>query len=181
VLEHADAGDLVVAADLGDVAVIHLAHFDPTSQPARFDLLADMRMLVIRQGDAHRMHAIAFRRMQDQARPSRSRCRELLVGLEIELAADVVELGLLRGVQAHVRGLEIGAGIDPPRIHPQAVKIVGNVVVILDVPAVLGARVAPPFPAVRAGFRRAFAPVAQAVAQREDVASVAYQIKSPST
>jgi len=102
---------------------------------------------------------------------------KLLVRFEVELAADVIELGLLGGLQAHVGGLEIGAGIDPPAIQPKAVKIIGNVVVILDVAAVLAAGVAPPLPPFRTGFRLAIAGIAQAVAEGEDVANIALEVE----
>src|SRR5574340_1630855 len=144
VLEHADAGYLVVAVMLGYIAVIHAAHFDAPDQTTLGDLPADVRMLVVRQGNADRSHTIALGCMQDQAAPTAANVEKLLVRLEVELATDVVKLGFLSSVQLHVRRPEIRAGIDAPPTQPQAIEIVGHVIVVLDVLAVLGTCVAPP-------------------------------------
>jgi len=45
-------------------------------------------------------------------------------------AADMVELLFLCGVQILLAGFEIGAGIDHVAVEPEAVKIVGDVVVV---------------------------------------------------
>ena len=53
-----------------------------------------------------------------------------------QLAADVVELGFLRLRQRHAGVAEIGARIDAPRIEPERVEVVRDVVVELDLPRV---------------------------------------------
>ena len=60
-------------------------------------------MLVLRQRDAGGVDAVVLGRPQQQARPSPSRCPgSARPALQHQLAADVVELGLLRLRQRHV-------------------------------------------------------------------------------
>ena len=55
-----------------------------------------MRMLVARQRDAGCIHPVVFGRPQQQAAPARPDVQEPLARLQLQLTADVVELGLLR-------------------------------------------------------------------------------------
>lgn len=175
--EHADADDLVVSALLLNITVIHRAHFNAAAEPACFDLLHTVVVLVGGQFDAHGVNTEMFRRVQDQFAPAATDIEKPLARLEAELAADETELGCLRGVQAHVWRAEIATGIHALRIQPQAVEIVGNVVVILDVLADAGERMAPLSPAVRPGSGDAATCIAQAVSQFQDIADVAFQIE----
>ena len=55
-----------------------------------------MRMLVARQRDAGCIHPVMFGRPQQQAAPARLNVQEPVARLQLQLAADVVELGLPR-------------------------------------------------------------------------------------
>ena len=78
VLEHADAGRLVEAVASiapGEFAVVEQFHPDAIGETERGDALAREPMLLRRQRDADRGHAVALRRMDHQARPIHSRRR----------------------------------------------------------------------------------------------------------
>jgi hypothetical protein len=53
-------------------------------------------------------------------------------GCRHQLAADQVQLGVLGLGQRHVRPCEVGAGVDAPRIQPQRIEGVADIVVELD-------------------------------------------------
>ena len=55
-----------------------------------------MRMLVARQRDARGIHAVVLGSPQQQAAPAGADVEEALALAQLQLAADVVELGLLR-------------------------------------------------------------------------------------
>ena len=61
-----------------------------------------MRMLVARQRDAGCIHPVMFGRPQQQAAPARPNVQKPVARLQLQLAADVVELGLLRLGQGEV-------------------------------------------------------------------------------
>ncbi len=99
-----------------------------------------MRMLVLRQRDAGGTHAMVFGRPQQQSAPAGADIQEALARAQHQLAADVLQLGLLGLRQRHVRAAVVGAGIDPARVQPQRVEVVRHVVVELHLARVdLGA------------------------------------------
>ena len=65
-------------------------------------------------------------------------------GCELQLAADVVELLLLRDVERVVGAPEVGARIDAPPVEPQPEELVAHVVVVADRLAVENAGVPHP-------------------------------------
>jgi hypothetical protein len=67
-----------------------------------------------------------------QAAPAGADIEEAVALLQHQLGADVLELGLLRLRQRHRAVTEVGARVDPARIEPEGVEIVGDVVVELD-------------------------------------------------
>ena len=66
-----------------------------------------------------------------------------LASLQHELAQDVIELLLLRGIEIFAAVLEIGAGINPVRVQPQCVKVICAFIMVADGVAVALAVVAP--------------------------------------
>ena len=97
--------------------------------------------LVARQRDAMGVHAIMLGRPEDQPAPAGAYVPEALARLELELFADVIELGLLRLRQAHALLFVVSAGIDAARVQPQRVEIVGEIVMKLNLLGIAGQRV----------------------------------------
>src|SRR5215471_1202688 len=128
-LEHADARDLVERLGFGYVAVIEQAHLATIFQAELPDALARIVVLVARQRYSQRARLEAARRPDRQRAPAAAYVEKALAGLKAQLAADVVELLLLRAIEGVVRAPEVGAGIDAVRVEPQAVELVAHVVV----------------------------------------------------
>ena len=55
-----------------------------------------------------------------------------LTGLEAKLAADQIELGLLRRIERISRRAEIGARVNHSLIEPQLIEVVADIVVVMD-------------------------------------------------
>src|SRR6266568_7610832 len=70
VLDHPDAGDLVVAIALGKGAVIANCHVTPIGKSRFFDSLPGQRRLVLAQRDACRVDAVALGGVHDESAPS---------------------------------------------------------------------------------------------------------------
>jgi len=126
VLEHAHRGDLIVVAR--EVAIVQL-------QDARAALQPRAGEIVLRAADgaASGGSAVPAGRVSQQRAPSAADVQETFAGLNVELPADVVQLGELGFFEGHLRRAEIGAGVDHARVQEQAVKIVRAVVVKPDV------------------------------------------------
>ena len=131
-LEHAHRGDLVERLVVRKAAVVEQVHPYPPGQAALLDDLVDVGVLVAAEGDAARLHAVVLGRVQQEAAPAGADVEEALAFLQHQLAADVLQLGFLRRGQVHAGVAVIGAGIDPLRVEPEGVEVVGDVVVELD-------------------------------------------------
>ncbi|MCY1384676.1 hypothetical protein D9M69_729640 [compost metagenome] len=108
-LEHAHRRDLVEGLVVGQLAVVAQLHAHAALQPFFFDEPLHMRMLVLRQRDARGVHAVVLGGPQQQRAPAGTDVQVTLAGLQHELAADVVELGLLRLCQRELGRAEVGA------------------------------------------------------------------------
>ena len=108
-LEHADAGDLVVLHALGQVEIVAKLDVHAILEPARGDFGDDEVALILRQRDAGRLDAVMLRRPEDQATPAAADVEHPLAGRETKLAADVIELLLLRVVERVPFGAEVRA------------------------------------------------------------------------
>ena len=91
-----------------------------------------MGVLVLAERDALGAHAVVLGGEQQQPAPAGADVEEAVALLEHELGADVLELRGLRLGDRHRRIAKVGARVDPSRIEPQRVEIVGDVVVELD-------------------------------------------------
>ena len=129
-LEHADRGDLVEAP----VELLERLQFDRHAvlQPLGGDPLAGEVVLGLAQGHAVAGDAIVLGRMNQQGAPAAADVEKALALLEAQLAADHVQLVVLRLVDVVVPAIEIGAGIQHPLVEEEAVEIVRDVVVELD-------------------------------------------------
>src|SRR3954447_928353 len=109
VLDHTDAGDLVVRISGGERAVVANRHPALVAQPRRFDPLLRERRLILTQRYSRRIDAVVLCGMHDQSAPAAANVEHPLAGLQPELSADEVELRQLGVVQALRLGAEIGA------------------------------------------------------------------------
>ena len=106
-LEHADAGDLVVQRGRGQVEIVPKLDADAFLQTGLLDPGRDEIVLILRQRDAGRLDAVMLRRPEDQATPAAADVEHPLAGRETKLAADVIELLLLRLVERVAFGAEV--------------------------------------------------------------------------
>ena len=91
-LDHADAGDRVERV-LAQVAIVEITQLDLVGEPGSGDALATQLDLGGGDGDAQDVDAILARRMNREAAPSAADVEDPHARLQIELAADEVELG----------------------------------------------------------------------------------------
>src|SRR6185312_17506077 len=74
--------------------------------------------------------AVVPRGVDRQPAPATADIEEALAGREPELAAQMIELRLLRRVDVFVAGVKITAGIDHAAVEPQRVEFVRDVVMM---------------------------------------------------
>jgi hypothetical protein len=110
-LEHSDAGDLVVDRLGREVAVIPQFDAHSVRETRLIDALLRHQQLLRTQGHAMRPHSVMLCGMNDQCPPAATDVEEILVGPQAQLAANMIQFGLLRGIQIDIRRFEIGAGI----------------------------------------------------------------------
>ena len=91
-----------------------------------------MGVLVAAERDAAPLDAIVLGSPEQEAAPAGTDVEEALALLQHQLPADVLDLRFLGLRQRHAGVAEIGAGVDPLRIEPEGVELVGDVVVELD-------------------------------------------------
>ena len=103
--------------------------------PSRARALARVGDLFLRDVEGADLDAVLARHVQREGAPSAAGFDDLLAGPEHQLAADVVELRALRLLQRGVRRVVVRAGVDHLLVEPQAVEVVAQVVVMLDVAA----------------------------------------------
>jgi hypothetical protein len=103
VLEHADADHLVEAAILRQVAVIENLQVDLVGQALGLDPLPAEFQLLLAQGDAEHLGAILTGGKTRQPAPTAADIEQVVTGLQPQLAAQVIELVLLRLVEGVVR------------------------------------------------------------------------------
>ena len=96
VLEHADARHLVVERLAFQVAIIAQLDRHPVLEPRRRDARARDLELLAAQRDSVGAHAVMLGRVDHQRAPAAADVEKSLTGLQEQLAADVLELGLLR-------------------------------------------------------------------------------------
>jgi hypothetical protein len=109
VLEHAHRGDLVERPVGGQLAVVAQLDRDAPAQAARVDQALHVGVLVAAERDTVGLHAIVLGSVDKQAAPARTDVQEALAAPQHQLAADVVELGLLRLRERHAAIAEVGA------------------------------------------------------------------------
>src|SRR5438105_4559421 len=87
-LEHADAGDLVVRGVSRQIGVIEQLHPYAAAQAQLGDLRADVVVLILRERNAGRVDAVLLCGPEDQPAPTAPNIDEVVTWLQAELAAD---------------------------------------------------------------------------------------------
>ena len=114
-LEHADRGDLVPRFVFRQRAVVEQLHLHAALQPALVDQRLTCACWFFDSVMPVALHAVVLGRPQQQAAPAGADVEEALALAQHQLAADMVELGLLRLRQRHAGVAVVGARVDAPR------------------------------------------------------------------
>ncbi len=130
-LDHLDRDQLVVTA--AKVAVVLVEQGDAVAEARRIDALARDRVLLARDRRGRHVASVAAGRMNREAAPAGADLDHAIARLQIEPAADAVELGDRRLLERHVRALEHRARIHHRRVEEQREEVVADVVVRADV------------------------------------------------
>ena len=138
-LEHADRDDAVEAA--GHVAIILQEEADLSLQSALGRALLRDRELLGRERHAGHRHAEGLGEVDGEAAIARADVEHAHARLEEELRREVLLLPQLGLVEAHLRRLEIGAGILEVRVEEERVEPPVEVVVVRGIVAGAGLRV----------------------------------------
>ncbi len=131
VLDHADAGHRVEPL-LAQVAVVHHLELDPIADPGLAGPLGRQLGLRLRKGDPQRRCAVLPGGVDSEAPPATADVEHPHSRLELQLAADQLELRAL-GVLERVRSvLEQRAAVGHALIEEQGEELVRDVVVVAD-------------------------------------------------
>jgi hypothetical protein len=132
VLDDPHRRDLVVAGAGRQVAVV--AVLDEAAPLEAKGLDAGGGPVGLRPGERHpvRRNAVVLRRPDREPAPAAADVEECLAGLQPELAADEIDLVLLRLLELAVRIAIVGAGVEHERVQEQGVEVVRDIVVMRD-------------------------------------------------
>ncbi len=133
VLQHSH-GDKSVKVP-AHVAVIVLNELYLSVEPFVFGALPGKSELLAGNIEGLDLHAIVSGHVQAQSSPSAAGFHNLFSRTQPQLARHQIQLGPLRFFQVGVLLREIGAGVDHLRIEPEPVKIIGEIVMIVDIAA----------------------------------------------
>ena len=103
-LVHAHGNDLVIVYLIRHFTVVPTVDLDLPLKSHRSDPLARIRELLIAQRNADPLDAVARSRPAQQTTPAAANVQQPLARLEPQLAADMLELLLLRGIQILLAG-----------------------------------------------------------------------------
>src|SRR5258708_36120593 len=86
------------------------------------------------------MPAVLLRGMDEESDPHAADVEQIFPASQRQLAADMVELCLLRSVEIHFRSLEIGTRVHHGPIQPDRIELVRDVVMKMNGIAILRLR-----------------------------------------
>ena len=121
-LEHSDGGNFGVAA--GQIPIVALANRHLSVQSALLQYASGQRRLLPAQRAAERGCAIPLGGVNQKAAPAASNVEETIALAQIELAADIVELGLLRRFQRFIAGRKVSACVNHSGVEKLLVELV---------------------------------------------------------
>ena len=132
VLDHPNAGDLVVTISLDQRAIVTDRHTTFVGEPGLPNPLLCERRLILAERYPRRVDAVVLGGVHNEAAPTTANVEQTLAGLEAKLATDQIELRFLRDIERVIGGAEIGARINHPAIEPELIEVVSDVVVKAD-------------------------------------------------
>jgi hypothetical protein len=135
VLEHADADDGVeFFAGLGEAfAIVLQVEFDLLLQTALAGTLAGDFELLLREGDADAVRAMALGQVHGQTSPSTADIEHARPRPQVELGGDMFAFGLLCRFQRIVRVAKVGAGVMQVPVEETPIDRIIDVVVMADI------------------------------------------------
>ena len=119
------------------VAPVVTEHRDAVGHAGLGDPFLDIGALGLRDRRGRNAAAVARSCMDGEPAPARTDLDEVIVGSQVELGAEPVDLGHLRVVQARVGPLEQPAGVGHRVVEHHLEELVGHVVVRPDVALVV--------------------------------------------
>ena len=134
-LDHADAGHRVERVVV-QLAVVGHPDLHAVLEPALAHALLGHRRLRLGEGDAEHPHVVALGGVDREAPPAAAHVEHALPGAEVELAADHVELLLLRLLQRGRAAGEERAAVGELLAEEQREELGRKVVVVADRPGV---------------------------------------------
>ena len=137
--EHADGYDAIELSF--DLAVILQPEFHVVGQTHGRCALLRQSQLFLRQRDTRDVHLCAFGQIEGKTAPAAADVEHLLTRFEQQLGRYMAFFVELRLFQAFFVMSEIGAGILQVFVQEQPIELVGNVVVMRDVPLGSGRRI----------------------------------------
>src|SRR6185295_7482155 len=120
---HAHARNLVERAVV-DLAVVGDADLKAVGEARAPDALAGVLGLGLGQGHADALDAVARGGVDEQGAPAAADVEQSLAGREAQLAADELELALLRGLEALTGVGEVRARVDHAGAEQELVEAV---------------------------------------------------------
>src|SRR5271167_201360 len=133
VLQHTDGTEDIKL--LAHATVVVFDEIDAAGDALALRPFARIHDLLMRDVEGLHPDAVALRHVNGQRSPAAAGFYHGFAGLQPKLATDHFELGLLRRFERGLGPREIGTGVKHALVEPQAVKVVGQVVVALDVGA----------------------------------------------
>ena len=130
-LEYLDRGDLRETPLR--LAVVLVADLDEALEPGLGDPPTGELVLLARDRQGGDSGATLGGRVKREAAPPAADLEQVVLGLELELVADAAVLVLLRLLERLLWPLEVGAGVGQRLVEEEAVEIVADVVVVVDV------------------------------------------------
>ena len=124
------------------IGLINLDEFHLVVESQFFGSPAGEQDLLARNIERPDGHSIVFCHVQGQGAPAAACFHDALPGLQLHLAAYVIQFRDLRLLQRCTGRRIISAGIDELRVEPEAVKIGIQIVVSLDIATRAAQRVA---------------------------------------
>src|SRR5690349_21506895 len=121
-LHHPDARDLVEARLGRELPVVAELDVAAIAESGSRDPLARRLGLRVAERNTEGEDTIATRGVHDEAAPAAAYVEEPLAGREPQLAADEIELRLLRLVQIVGVARKVGARVDHLRVEPERVE-----------------------------------------------------------
>ncbi len=117
----------------GNVAVVVVDKLHAGAEPFAFESLAAERQLFFGDIEGLDLDAVSLGHVHGQCAPAAAHVEDRFVAAKFQLAADVIHFGHLGVFQRHVGRGEIRATVEHLAVEPDAIEVVAEVVVMVDI------------------------------------------------